>query len=102
MSNWADPPFDAPVELFRDRVLRPTLEEIKKRRLTQQIDYIVYSSGFPYAINFTTDLGERVMSDNRSPAVGVDHGADLSLPVHDEQGRSLPQQEFKRLRSQRC
>lgn len=68
--NWADPPFDAPVELFRDRVLRPTLEEIKKRRLTQQIDYIVYSSGFPYAINFTTDLGERVMSDNRSPAVG--------------------------------
>ena len=45
-----------PIEQFRQEILRPIFEAIQKRKLTKQIDYIVYSSGFPYAIDFRADL----------------------------------------------
>ena len=47
------------IETFRDRILTPILAAIDKRKLSSQIDYIVYSSDFPYAINF----GDEVSSD---------------------------------------
>ena len=65
--DWPDPPFQTVVDLFRQKVLGPTLNEIKRRRLTEQIDYIVYSSGFPYAINFVTDTGGKRIRDNTAP-----------------------------------
>ena len=45
-----------PVGQFRDEILRPIFNAISKRRLDGQIDYIVYSAGFPYAIDFHEDL----------------------------------------------
>jgi uncharacterized protein (TIGR03790 family) len=44
------------VEGFRNLILSPVIDEIDKRRLGGQIDYIVYSSDFPYEIQFDTDL----------------------------------------------
>lgn len=44
------------VETFRERFLKPILAEIGRRNLVEQIDYIVYSSGYPYAVDFEEDL----------------------------------------------
>jgi hypothetical protein len=43
----------AKVELFRDRVLKPLLDQIKERGLTNQIDGVAFSTGYPYAIDCT-------------------------------------------------
>lgn len=44
------------VEIFRKRILLPVLQEIDKRGLAGQIDYVVYSSDLPYAISVGPDL----------------------------------------------
>lgn len=54
------------VDGFRDVILRPVLAEIDKRRLGGQIDYIVYSSDFPYEIRFNAD----VKTPSKLPASG--------------------------------
>jgi hypothetical protein len=36
---------------FRGRILMPVVDALDERKLTQQIDYIVYSSDFPWAID---------------------------------------------------
>ena len=43
-------------DIFRDEILIPTLKEIKNRGLNSQIDYIVYSSDFPWRIDFKQDF----------------------------------------------
>jgi hypothetical protein len=49
------------VESFREKILGVALAEIERRGLTDQIDYVVYSSDFPYAIDLTADFqGQRV------------------------------------------
>ena len=47
------------VETFRTRFLEPIFAEIDRRRLQRQIDYIVYSTGYPYAVDFSADEKER-------------------------------------------
>jgi hypothetical protein len=44
------------VETFRQRILRPVLQAIADRGLQTQIDYVVYSSDLPWAVNATSDL----------------------------------------------
>ena len=56
--NWPKPPHSADVAEFRKRILQPTLDAIDQRQLSQQIDYIIYSSGFPYAISFEAEQGD--------------------------------------------
>ena len=46
------------VDTFRQRILAPVFEAIKKRRLAPQIDYVVYSSDFPWGINVSSDLAK--------------------------------------------
>jgi hypothetical protein len=41
---------------FKDKILRPVLDTIKQRGLDGQIDYIVYSAGFPFAIDVSEDM----------------------------------------------
>lgn len=69
--DWPDPPFETEMQTFRDRVLAPTLDEIKKRQLSSQIDYIVYSSGFPYAVNFSADVGETRVPHPKASITGA-------------------------------
>ncbi len=54
--DWPNAPMRTDVATFRSKLLIPILKEIKNRKLSKQIDYIVYSSGFPYAVNFSDDL----------------------------------------------
>lgn len=44
---------------FRKHLLGPVLQEIEKRGLGHQIDYIAYSADFPYAAILNADLGDR-------------------------------------------
>lgn len=47
------------VEAFRERILKPVLATIDQRGLKEQIDYVVYSSDLPYAIDVRADLAGR-------------------------------------------
>ncbi len=41
---------------FREKILKPVISEIRRRKLSAQIDYIVYSSGFPTRLSATKDI----------------------------------------------
>ena len=49
------------VDHFRSDILKPTLDAIQARGLTQQIDCITYSADIPYSINVGTDINGRPM-----------------------------------------
>ncbi|MHB1033243.1 MAG: hypothetical protein ACYC35_05150 [Pirellulales bacterium] len=55
------------VEAFRQRVLGPVLTEIEQRGLAAQIDYVVYSSDFPEAIDLHADIGNRAWPKELTP-----------------------------------
>lgn len=57
------------VDYLRQHLLEPLFREIESRRLTSQIDYIVYSSGFPYAVQFAGDFPQK------TPVQTGDHGS---------------------------
>ncbi len=59
---WDGPPFQTDIATFRTRILQPILAAIEQRNLSQQIDYVVYSSGYPYAINFSAELDRKTDS----------------------------------------
>lgn len=44
------------IDVFRSQILEPILTEISRRKLDSQIDYVVYSSGYPFAVDFSSDL----------------------------------------------
>ena len=44
------------IDVFRKNLLRPIFERIAKRKLANQIDYIVYSSDFPFAVDVRADI----------------------------------------------
>jgi hypothetical protein len=54
--NWNGSSARIDINTFREKILQPLLTEIKNRGLDTQVDYIVYSSEFPWAINFNSDL----------------------------------------------
>jgi len=52
-----------PIDVFRNQILIPVLSEITRRGLAPQIDYIVYSSDFPFSIDVSGDLkGDKAAS----------------------------------------
>jgi uncharacterized protein (TIGR03790 family) len=55
---WKPDQADLTVDDFRDRILKPILGTIGSRRLTGQIDYIVYSCDFPWRVNTDADFKE--------------------------------------------
>lgn len=50
--DWAGNPAQVSGRTFRDKILKPTLETIDRRRLAAQIDYIVYSCDLPMRVDF--------------------------------------------------
>lgn len=52
-----DPAVDqTDVDTFRQRILAPVLAAVRSRALAPQIDYVVYSSDFPWAVNTRADV----------------------------------------------
>ena len=56
--NWGGGGDTTDVDTFRDQILGPTLRAIQVRGLDSQIDYIAYSSDFPYAIDMKEEVGD--------------------------------------------
>jgi len=54
--DWDQSVTATDVETFRKKILGPVVEAINRRKIAHQIDYIVYSSDYPYAINVAGDL----------------------------------------------
>ncbi len=55
-------------EAFRNRILMPVIKELEGRKLNAQIDYVVYSSDFPWRIDL----------QNLFPAVGLPGNLDTA------------------------
>ena len=54
---------------LRERILRPVLSAIEERGLTEQIDYVAYSAGFPFAVDVSEDMaGKRLPRVITQPA----------------------------------
>lgn len=49
------------VEDFRTKILGPVLRTAEQRGLASQIDYILYSADFPWAVDVTSDLAGKQM-----------------------------------------
>ena len=46
------------VETFRKQILGPVLQAVNQRRLSNHIDYLIYSSDFPTAIGLDADIAK--------------------------------------------
>lgn len=57
--DWSGPNRQIGVDRFRDEILRPIISQIEKRGLAGQIDYVVYSTDFPYQIALDKDLKDK-------------------------------------------
>jgi hypothetical protein len=53
---WDPNAINASIEDFRSKILNPVIEAIHTRRLSAQIDYVVYSSDFPWAVQLASDF----------------------------------------------
>jgi uncharacterized protein (TIGR03790 family) len=65
--DWRGGEARTDIETFRQKILLPVLHEIESRQLTQQIDYVVYSSGFPWAINFAAEVPPDRKAEQSNP-----------------------------------
>jgi len=52
------------IEQFRNLILKPVISEIQKRKIASQVDYLVYSSGFPTRVSCASDLKKIDTGDN--------------------------------------
>jgi len=59
------------VEVFRERILKPTLEALQQRGLASQIDCVAYSADIPYAIRVAADVGDRKLPQVITPTASV-------------------------------
>jgi hypothetical protein len=55
---WDPKKYDIGVDTFRSMILKPIFEAIQTRRLTSQIDYVIYSSNFPYMVSLDSDINK--------------------------------------------
>jgi len=56
MLPWEGSRESVPIGRFREEILRPILAAIDGRRLTAQIDQVVYSTDFPWRVDFADEL----------------------------------------------
>ncbi len=68
MLPWAGSKESTPVARFRDELLGPILKTIDARRLATQIDCIVYSSDFPWRIDYREDLPPELAKRDAFPS----------------------------------
>jgi hypothetical protein len=77
--NWGRGRENCPVALFRDELLSPALTAITQRSLAPQIDYLVYSSDFPWRILLQKDYPEEALPKSFAPYASI-NGATYLFP----------------------
>ncbi len=66
--SWAGSKEAVPISRFRDEILDPILRGIDARRLAPQIDMIVYSSDFPWRIDYQEALPPEIATRDTFPS----------------------------------
>ena len=56
---------------FKNRILKPALDKLAERGLTEQIDYLVFSSGFPYLIDFVPVYKDQQFAPQLRPTTSL-------------------------------
>ena len=74
------------IDTFRQEILTPVLAAIQKRRLTGQIDYVVYSSDFPWGINVSSDLAKFLVPGGQIDPSRLGSGPRLFQPPGGPKG----------------
>jgi uncharacterized protein (TIGR03790 family) len=69
--DWKGGDAIATGELFREEILKPIIEQIEQRRIALQIDYIVYSAGFPWRIDLRADLDVEKLPKQFAPHASI-------------------------------
>lgn len=78
------------IDTFRRKILAPVLTAIQKRRLAAQIDYIVYSSDYPWAVDLKADATRIIDAMRRVEQPDPDKPPrQLSWPKHLTQTGSI-------------
>ena len=54
-----------PIEDFRKKIWFPVRDFMRSNKLDEEIDIITYSSDFPYAVNFTSDIKAKKLKKNK-------------------------------------
>jgi hypothetical protein len=68
MLPWTDGEDSTTIGGFRSGILQPVLRAIDARRLSAQIDHVVYSSGFPWRIDYVDELPADLKAQDKFPS----------------------------------
>ncbi len=64
-----------PIGEFRQQILKPIFETIAKRGLSNHIDYVIYSSGFPTVVDAAADRQKMLDAPNGGAAISANNRA---------------------------
>jgi hypothetical protein len=62
---------EIPAGVFRSRILEPILQEIEKRGIKDRIDYVAYSSDFPWRVSFKAEFAGEKLPPGVSPTASL-------------------------------
>jgi hypothetical protein len=79
------------IETFRRQILIPVLETIQSLHLAAQIDYVVYSSDFPWGINVDSDIRKLTDAMARSPQSSAPSSDDKKAAAPDKAASPKPE-----------
>lgn len=68
MLPWTGGDESTTIGRFRSEILAPILRAIESRRLATQIDAVVYSSGFPWRIDYADELPAGLRESDKFPS----------------------------------
>jgi hypothetical protein len=68
MIPWEGSSEAVSINAFRDQILTPILKTIDARRLSTQIDQIVYSTDFPWRVDFKDELPPQIAAKDQYPS----------------------------------
>lgn len=71
MLPWTGGDEATTVARFRGEILAPILRAIDSRRLAPQIDCVVYSSGFPWRIDYADELPAGLRENDKYPSASL-------------------------------
>ncbi len=65
--DWSGPIDEIDLPTFLDQIVKPVFATIQERRLTDHIDYIVYSSDFPWTVDARKQMAKLNLPDALNP-----------------------------------
>jgi uncharacterized protein (TIGR03790 family) len=69
--DWKGDAITTSSEQFREEILKPIVSTIDSRKLAAQIEYVVYSAGFPFRIKFTEEFKDEKLAKQFLPIASL-------------------------------